>query len=64
MNGAEARVKPPSPRTPHPVQTGGVHVTLWVSQAVSGLADPQGQVRRSPVDLKLAHQGQGGPLQP
>ena len=27
MTGAGPMAEPPSPRTPHPVQTGGVHVT-------------------------------------
>jgi hypothetical protein len=28
MNGAHCSADRPSPHTPHPVQTGGVHVTL------------------------------------
>ena len=29
MTGAGPMAEPPSPRTPHPVQTGGVHVTMF-----------------------------------
>ena len=28
MTGAGPMAEPPSPRPPHPMQTGGVHVTL------------------------------------
>jgi hypothetical protein len=37
MNGAETMVERPSPRTPHPVQTGGGHVSEAPSPGLHGL---------------------------
>jgi hypothetical protein len=43
MNGAGVMAEPPSPRTPHPVQTGGVHVSIGLQR------DHVGEIGVAPV---------------